>query len=202
MRNKISLNISVVDVVNYALQQNKIPFIQSFKIQNDADVTYENVEIKIASSPEIILPFTKHIDYISANSSLSVKDISPLLNTEYLGSLTERVVGVLTVSITADNEELYSEQRHITALAFDQWQGSEYFPDLIGAYITPNHPEITKIKVRASQLWEKWTGSPSFTAYQTQDPNRVLTQAAAFYGAVQEQNLVYSVSPAGLHWSI
>lgn len=199
MRNIISLDISVANVVNYALQQNKIPFIQSFKIQNTTDVTYENAEIKITSSPEIILPFTKHIDYIPANTSLAVKDISPLLNTEYLSSLTERVVGVLNLSITADNAEIYSEQRPLTALAFDQWQGSEYFPELIAAYITPNHPEITKIKARASQLLEKWTGSPSFTSYQTQDPNRVLTQAAAFYGAVQERNLVYSVSPAGLH---
>ena len=54
MRNIISLDISVANVVNYALQQNKIPFIQSFKIQNTTDVTYENAEIKITSSPSII----------------------------------------------------------------------------------------------------------------------------------------------------
>ena len=33
-------------------------------------------------------------------------------------------------------------------------------------------------------------------AYQTQDPNRVLNQAAAIFNAIKDENIVYSVPPA------
>lgn len=33
-------------------------------------------------------------------------------------------------------------------------------------------------------------------AYQTQDPNRVLNQSAAIFGAIKEENIIYSVPPA------
>ena len=83
-----------------------------------------------------------------------------------------------------------------TALAYDEWHGTAFFPELITAFITPNHPEISKLVTRASTFLQQWTGDPSLDAYQRQNPNRVRMQAAAIYAALQEQNIVYSVPPA------
>lgn len=204
MLENIIINVSVVSAVNYALQQNKTPLIQSFKIENKTSTAYEDVEIKITSSPNVIIPYTKHVDCLPANSTFAIKDLQPILDADYLASLTESVVVSLLFTVTTKNIEtneeviLATKDTQITAYAFDQWQGSGFYPDIITAFITPNHPEITKLKARAAQLMEKWSGSPSFSAYQTQDPNRVLMQAAAFYAAIQEQNIIYSVSPAGM----
>ena len=74
--------------------------------------------------------------------------------------------------------------------------GTAFYPELLSAFVTPNHPEVAKITARAAQLLGGWSGDPSLNAYQTQNPNRVLMQAAAVYGALQEQNIVYSVPPA------
>ena len=67
---------------------------------------------------------------------------------------------------------------------------------MLTSFITPNHPNLIKIIARAAELLKEWTGDPSMDAYQTQDPNRVLNQAAAIFNAIKEENIIYSVPPA------
>jgi hypothetical protein len=62
---------------------------------------------------------------------------------------------------------------------------------MIAAFVTPNHPEITKVVKKASAILGDWTGDPSLDAYQTNDPNRVRQQVAAVYAALQAQNITY-----------
>ena len=137
MSENIKINLSVVSAVNYALQQNKTHLIQSFKIENKTNIAYEDVEIKITSSPNIIIPYTKHVDCLPANSTFAVKDAEPILDADYLASLTESVVVSLLFTVTTKNTEtneeviLTTEDTQITAYAFDEWQGSGFYPDII-----------------------------------------------------------------------
>lgn len=190
------MEISITPVINYALQQNRVPAVQAVTVVNNSPNAIENVELRITATPELCLPFTKHIDYIPESSAYDVKDVQLVLNAEFLAGLTEKITGLLHVSLAVEEQIVYSENVEITALAFDEWYGYGFYPELLAAFVTPNHPEIAKLNARAAELLEKWTSDPSLDAYQTKDPNRVLKQAAAIYGALQEQNIIYSVPPA------
>lgn len=192
----VYLDVSVISVVNYALQQNGSPVVQSLTIVNHSDQSLENVDVLITAAPELCRPFSKHIDYVPANSSYEVKGVRLILNGDYLAGLTEKITGVLHLVLAGDALQYFSKDFQITALAFDEWHGYAFYPELITAFVTPNHPEIAKLNGRAAELLGKWTGDPSLDAYQSKDPNRVLAQAAAVYGALQEQNIVYAVAPA------
>ena len=192
----IRIDCTLMPVLNYALQQNRLPVIQQLSIVNRSDEPLEDIELQLSSTPDLCIPLKKHIDYIPANSTYNVKELRLMLNGEFLAGLTEKLTGLLHLSIRKDDRELYSDALEMTALAFDEWHGNAYLPELLAAFVTPNHPEVTRIVAEAAVLLGQWTGSPSLNAYQSNDPSRVLMQAAAIYGVLQKKNIVYAVAPA------
>ena len=193
---QVRLEVNILPVVNYALQQNGVPIVRSVSVVNNSTEKLEDVEVQISIQPELCLPLTKHIEYVPAESTFEINDIQLTLNGDLLAGLTEKLTGTFRITLVSDGNLLYTEESEITALAYDQWHGSTFYPELLCAFVMPNHPEIVKITARAAELLGQWTGDPSLDAYQSKDVNRVLKQAAAVYGALQEQNIVYSVPPA------
>lgn len=193
----VQLKIELTSVINYALQQNRIPLIRELLICNNSASDIENAIVKLRCEPEFVCVHQINIALVPSGTSFSVSGFRPRINASFLAGLTERMVGQLYVTLESAQGEVLAEQDcEMTALAFDEWHGTAFYPELLSAFVTPNHPEVTKITVRAAQLLSGWSGDPSLNAYQTQNPNRVLMQAAAIYGALQELNIVYSVPPA------
>ncbi len=194
---KVRLQVALTPVVNYALQQNRMPVLRSVRVENGEDVPLENLTLEMTCTPELCLPLKHQIALVPARETLTVRDVRLILDGAYLAGLTEKVTGVLRVTLSREGQVLCEENLELTALAFDQWHGSGFYPELLTAFVVPNHPEVARICARAAQLLGKWSGDPSLDAYQTQNPDRVVLQAAAVYGALQEQNLIYAVAPAG-----
>ena len=195
-REKVRLEPSAMGVVNYALQHNRVPIIRSLTVIHNDEQPLEHLELNITSTPELCMPYHKHIDLIPGKAVYNIRDIKLLLNTAYLAGLTEKTTGVLHFTLSKGDAVLCREDMEITALAFDQWHGSSVYPELLAAFITPNHPAIAQINAKTTRFLESWTGDPSLDAYQTGDPNRVLAQAGAVYAALQSENIVYAVHPA------
>lgn len=193
---QLQMEVSVLPAVNFALQQNRVPVVQSVTVRNPSQQDLEDVELRISSNLEVFLPCSRHLERIPAGESCVLKDLKVLLDAQCLAGLTEKMSGLIDVSLSSDGVLLCQETSEVTVLAFDEWPGYTLYPELLAAFVTPNHPEIAKLNSRGAQFLEEWTGDPSFDAYQSRDPNRVLHQAAAVYGALQEQNIVYSVPPA------
>ncbi len=194
-REEIRLEVDLIPTINYALRRNGIPTIRSLIVINNSENTLENIDIRI-SAGEICSEITRHIDCIPSQSTLEIKDFDLKVDVEYLISLTEKASVTLTVALFSGENEICSEMREIEALTFDEWHGNAHSLELLAAFATPNHPEVTKIIMEATPFLEKWTGDPSWDAYQSRSANRVRMQAAAIYAAIHEKNIVYSVPPA------
>lgn len=193
---QVKLEISCLSVVNYALQQNRVPVLHNVTIANQSGKPLEHVELRIEAVPAMCVPLSRHIDFVSANSRFEVKDLKLMLDPDFLAGLTEKVTGLLRFVLVKDGTILYSQDQEMTALSFDEWHGYGFYPELISAFVTPNHPEVARINAQAASYLSQWTGDPSLDAYQTEDPNRVLAQAGAIYAALQAQGIVYAVPPA------
>lgn len=190
------IEAELLPVVNYALHQNMIRFLQSVTVINQGQVPLTDGELVFEASPSFCRGARKHLDLLPGGERLCLRETDLALDPEYLGSLTEQVQGELTIRLQKDGQELAVFRGQTAVLTFDQWQGSEVYPELLAAFVTPNHPAVAKILARAAEILGKWTGDPSLDGYQSQDPNRVLNQAGAVYAALQEENLVYAVPPA------
>jgi len=119
------------------------------------------------------------------------------LHWKELASLTEGVNGLLLAELEdAEGRVLLTQERQLRLLAFDQWQGTGMMPELLAAFVTPNHPRIAGVLRRAADLLASW-GEPSFlNEYQSRSPDRVRKQAAALYGALSELGITYAAIPA------
>lgn len=192
----IRMDAAVLPVINYAMQQNGAVMIQTVSIENATDSGIENVDLQITASPAFILPFTQHIDHLPAHNTVTISRPKLVLDGEYLAGMTERISGVLHISLKAGEEILAANDTETTVLAFDEWHGVDLYPELLAAFVTPNHPELARIIARATEYLGQWTGDTSMDGYQSQDPNRVLSQAAAIFTAIKEQAIAYVVPPA------
>lgn len=194
--NPIKIEYSLMPAVCFAMQQNHIPFLKNVVIKNDSDVPLKGVSFDISFEPAFASAFSLSIEEIAARSSVEVSPLHILLSTDYLFSVTEAVWGRVTLRVSDDSRTYCEKNAEIKILSYDQWLGSAVTPELTASYVTPNHPKITQILANASVYMNKWTGSPSLTGYQTNNPNNVKMQLAAIYAALQQENIAYTMPPA------
>ena len=197
----IRLNVAAAPVINYAMHRSGAAVLHSITIENPGDAPVQEARLEITSSPEFILPFTQDMGIIPAGQTMTISRPRLVLKGEILAGMTERVSGILEIRLKAGEQLLAERFVETDILAFDQWHGSGIYPELLASFVTPNHSLIPRIVARATEFLGLWTGDTSMDAYQSQNHNRVLSQAAAIFAAIKEQGIAYAVAPASFEES-
>lgn len=195
MDKKIQISGSFGQVINFAMQQNRIPVIRRLLIENISDEILNDLTVTVTSDPEFAEELKINISAVEPGQTLDLK-ADAKLSASYLFSITERVEGTLRITVSQGENILDEETYNISVLAYDEWSGAGIMPEIIAAFVTPNHPYVAQIVKNAGALLQKWDNDPSFTGYQRQNPNAVRRQMAAIYGALQQENIAYCVPPA------
>lgn len=201
MSNKLEVEFLYLPVINFAIQQNKIPIIRQLSIKNKSNTALNNIKICLTSEPDFSDETSAFIDILPSNESVRIEPIQLKLSTTYFAQATERASGHITIKIYSDSQQLFEEKYPIDVLAYDQWAGISILPEMLSAFITPNHPATVPIIKRAADILEQWTGNPSLDEYQSRTPDRVQKQMAAVYTAISEHNIIYSTVPASFEES-
>lgn len=183
-------------VANYAIQQNRVSIVRKLIIENCSDEDITDIQVKITCDPEFANNWEHRIELIPRNQSLELDVKNLKLSARFLSELTERITGDLSLTIFSNDEILLKENYTVDILAYDQWNGIGTLPEMLAAFVTPNHPELSKIIKSASDILKRWTGDPSFDAYQSLNPDRIKKQMAAIYEAITELGIVYCTPPA------
>lgn len=196
MESKITVEGTVTNSINFAMQQNYVPVFRNFIITNNTETEIENVSFKVSFEPEFASLFTTTIPKLTPGKPVEVTPIRIIVSPDYLFSLTEKILGNVHIEIVTESECLYTQDEPIELLAYDEWTGCLFMPEIIAAFVTPNSPRVAEVVAKASMFLNKWTDSPSFTGYQTKNPNIVKKQIGAIYAALQEENIAYNMPPA------
>lgn len=192
----ISINGQVTGTINFAMQQNYIPVIRRLVFTNQGEGELENLRVRISFEPEFAHVFEAQLPKLAPGVPVELSPVRIVMHAEYLFSLTERMEGSIRLEVLQGDVCLHTEYISIALLAYDQWPGLLQVPEMITAFVTPNHPRVAELTARAGVWLQKWLGEPSFTGYQSRNPNIVKTQAAAIYAALQEENIAYHMPPA------
>lgn len=193
---KISVGGHINTYINFAMQQNYVPIIRNLVITNKTESTLKNLKVKILFEPNFAREYSHEIPSIEAGKSVTISPVRINLSTEFLFSLTEKLVGNMFIEVYEGEEKIYEESIETSLLTYDQWTGLGLMPEFIGAFITPNHPVIGEIISRGANYLAQWGKAPKFTGYQTNNPNNVKLQMAALYAALLERQIVYNNPPA------
>lgn len=197
----LEVQVVHVPVVNFAMQQNHVPVIREIVLKNTGEEDIMGLHVQISFKPDFAESYQLHIESIAPGSEERIAAVPIQLSTSFLSQLTERLLGYIHVGITADGQSIFSESYEMSLLAFDQWGGISVLPEMLAAFVTPNHPAIAPIIKRASGILGTWTKSSALDEYQARDPNRVKKQMAAIYEAIAEQQIAYCSVPASFEES-
>ena len=193
---KIRVQFDYLPLINFAMQQNKVSVIHQLSIENMTSEPFRNIQVQITAEPDFGSITPVIMEAIPANNSVCLQSFSLVLSANYFAQLTERMSGSLKIEIRSEAETIFTRTYPIDILAYDQWGGINIFPEMLAAFIPPNHAVLTPIIKRAAAILEQWTGTPSLDEYQSRNPDRVRKQMAAIYTALTEQQIIYSTIPA------
>ncbi|MCF0222720.1 MAG: DUF3320 domain-containing protein [Fibrobacter sp.] len=195
----IELKGTYLNVVNFAMQQNRVPVICDMQLQNLTRDTLENISVRVETKPQFASPLVFNIDRIGPMETLQLdfEKLNLHLDATYLMSLTERFAGQLHISASVGDVVDFRDIHEIDVLAYNEWSGTAVMPQLLSSFVTPNHPLVSRVLRRAAEKLKEWYGDSAITGYLKQSENSVLQQMAAIFAALQEQNIAYCVPPAG-----
>ena len=185
----IALAFDYLEEVNYALVQSKMNICNWCIIENNSEVDMDNLQLEI--SGEYVEKYLSMSFRLDAKQRIRIQDIKLQVNTDKLLSLTEKVTSILTLKIKSMEGTIKEQVFPISFMAYNQWHGTDCYPQLLASFITPNHPCIASIVKRASEHLFKLCGSSDFSGYISGDEKYVFYQIEAIYQALCEEGFSY-----------
>ena len=92
--NTFNAKFIFLPLINFALQQNRVPLIRVFTIENTSGRALHDIEVKLSAEPLFATPVVQRIGTIAAGETIRMTDLQPTLSTDFFVQLTERMAGL------------------------------------------------------------------------------------------------------------
>lgn len=193
----LKINKQTLPFLNISLYLNDIKPVQSLTIENSSETDSAQLEIKITADLPCIEPFNYSVQFVPAKKEVKIPLDNLKVSRDFLNRLSENEKANITIEVIEKEIPLLKETITINIQPLEHFGGFQVLPELIAAYVTPNHPYIYHIKRKAIEILEKQGLKTAFEGYQSNDSERVLQIMSAIYSAIQNEEIVYSSLPPG-----
>jgi len=188
------VTVEYVPEANYAMVHNHIPVLGYVELTNDSSIDWNDVVLEIKG--EHVVSSIVAVPFIERGVQVQIKELSVVPDASYLVSLTESIGTKFTLSVMVGDEEIFHSDYGLALKAFNQWSGTNVRPEVLSAFVTPNHPLITEVLNQTAIELKNLTGNSSLDGYLSQNYDRARSIVAALFIALKKQNLIYAVPPA------
>ena len=199
MMEKVNKNVritcSMEKIITYAMAYNKGNIIKELRITNKSEEVLKNLRVRISSKEKLIKDQVIPIEELGVREEKVLKDLPIEFYEEDLTSITKRTTFQIKLELYDEKELLAFCMEEIDVLAFDQWTGLRYTPELLPSFVIPDHPLVIDLIGTAAKHLENWTQDAKFEGYRSNDMNRINYMAAAVYAAIQQKNISYAKIP-------
>ncbi len=192
----LSIEAEYTPYVNFAMQQNAVPLLQAISVTNLSDEQVNEVAVRVYSDPAVVAEEILRIESIAPGAKHTITAPNFTLQRGPLRKQSEREEGHLVIEVTAAGIPPERKQLPLSVLAYNEWYGVSLQPEIIAAHVLPNDPAVERILLAASKILLEKTQDGSLSGYQSGDPRRAYTQAAAIYYAAARQKIGYINPPA------
>lgn len=193
----IEIEADITAKLNFAAHQSAFPVLRSLRISNtNPDERIEGLSLRLRADPAFFKERIWQVDRIDPDGVVAIRDRDIALDGSLLLNLTEAVRGQAVFTVEKEGQVLCELAKPVELLAYNEWGGSAYMPELLAAFVTPNDPAIDRILHAASGVLKK-AGKPSeIDGYLSGKRERVWELAAAIYSAIAGLGLSYAHPPA------
>ena len=106
--NNLKIEFLYSSVVNYAIQQNRVPLVRKFSIENNSERDLVDVQIQIEAEPEFATSWSQRVDIISPGETVTIDTKDFRLSARFLSELTEKISGEIKLIVKSNNEIILS----------------------------------------------------------------------------------------------
>ena len=192
----VDIELDYIPKLNYAAAQNDVRIIQGLRVKNTSANVLSNLHLKLSAQPHFADDKVWPIDRLVTDAKgLALSQLNLELDSAMISKVNEAENGSLTFTLEKEGDVLKTKKFPIRLLARDEWGGSEFMPQLIAAFVTPNEQAIDNLLRRASLLLEDAGHESSINGYQSKDPSRSYMLVSAIWSAAAELSLTYAEPP-------
>lgn len=188
-----SVEIDSLDFINYSMQINGIKCLRKFILTNKSNTDWHGILVRLTG--ELIQESQAYISTLPVGKKVSLPELNIYVNGDILSSLSEGQIAHYRIEYIKDEQVLESSSHDIRVMTFNQWCGSAFNPELLAAFITPNHPEVSAILTDVAHILDQDYNNGSICGYLA-NREGVWTQVEALYKALRQRGLIYSGVPA------
>ncbi|HZW09457.1 MAG TPA: DUF4011 domain-containing protein, partial [Phycisphaerales bacterium] len=191
----VALAVEMCPRVSFALQQNRLPLVGRVSLTNTGTAALEELRVRIALANGEAAPWEQLVARIGPGETYSLEPRELRLDPARLAARTERertdlVVRVETAGGVAELRE------PVDLLPFDHWGGLSPCPEMLAAYVTPNHPAVAAILARAREVLRARGEPDAIDGYQSGSRTRAALLAETCFAALAQADLGYINPPA------
>lgn len=192
----LSVEADYTPFINFAMQQNAVPLLRGLVVNNLSDRKATDVVVRVWSDPPVVAEKILRVDVIAPGAGYTFSPVALTLQRGLLRKQSEREEGHLWIELAAGGVAPLRKPLPLSVLAYNEWIGVSLQPEIIAAYVLPNDLAVERILAQASALLLEKTQDGSLSGYQSGDPRRAYSQAAAIYFAAARQKIGYINPPA------
>lgn len=194
---KVQIHAEIAAKLNFASHQSAFSLLRDLRIENlQAAERVDDLILTLRANPEFIREKTWHVDRIAPHGSVAISDRDLELDGGFLLDLTESMRGTVMFQIVKDGGVLTKLSKPVELLAYNEWGGAGFMPELLAAFSLPNDPVVDKILRNASEILRQAGKDDHINGYESRSRQRVWEVASAIYAAVANLGLSYAAPPA------
>lgn len=190
-----SILVDFQQKINFACHQNDIAILRELNISNTTEGLWKNVKVHLSTAPAFIKPKTWFIEQIESQNEKEIRDRHIELDANFLLNLHEAINGEITLKIEIDGEIVDELKQSVQLLAYNDWGGANYIPELLAAYVMPNAKGIDTLLGEVGKILQQNGKNSALNGYQDKSASRVWEMVSALYTAITKQNLTYCLPP-------
>jgi very-short-patch-repair endonuclease len=191
----VTIDIVHSDRVNFAMQQHGVPLVHQITITNNSTEPLEDLTLSIRMVNGECEPFATRISRIEADEQYTLAPSGLALRAKELASRTEAERTQLEAALTCGQQTM-TRSWDVDVLAFDQWPGIGHLPEIIAAFVTPNHPRVAELLSAARTALAGLSETDSLDGYQSGSRQRVSLIAEACFNSLAARRIGYINPPA------
>ena len=193
----LRLHADIVAKLNFAAHQSAFSVLRRLQVENlHAEQRFDDLVLKIESNPAFIQKKTWPIDRVASQGLISISDRDIEVNGDFLLNLTDSIRGSATFRLEKDGTKLAELVKPVELLAYNEWGGAGFMPELLAAFSMPNDPAVDKVLRDAGQILRRAGKRDQLEGYQSKSRERVWEIVSAIYSAIANLGLTYAAPPA------
>ena len=193
----IRIHAEIAAKLNFAAHQSTFPLLRALRVENlHPEERIEGLVLKLQANPAFISEKVWPVDRIAPQGSVPIRNRDLEVDGEFLLNLTESIRGIVTFRLEKDGALLAELTKPVELLAYNEWGGAGFMPELLAAFSMPNDPAVDRILRNASEVLRRAGKEDRIDGYESGSRQRVWEIASAIYTAIANLGLTYAVPPA------